>query len=217
MVKNLMAAAAGAALIAGAGAAHAAFKLDITTHYQFGCPADNHGPCGAPDTSFVTFTDSGSSAFSGTLGVDAVSGFGVDFSTSFGGVTLNPGDHFTMSFSNEASNQGGYGGAFGTTQTGATIFANGMFGGSGVNLSVNDADVHSGVPQVNPFGVTVDSYVLQGGDPLGRDTGDGFEVAQADGHFTFQSGGVPEPGAWAMMLVGFGALGAVIRRRAALA
>jgi hypothetical protein len=217
MGKALLAAVAGAALLTGAGTANAAFTLDITTHYQFGCPGDNHGPCGAPDTSFVTFTDSGSTSFSGTLGVNAVSGFGVDFSTSFGGVTLNPGDHFTMSFSDEASNQGGFGGAFGTTQTGATIFANGVFGGSAVNLSVNDADVHSGVPRVNPFGATVDSYVLQGGDPLGQDTGDGFEVSQADGHFTFQSAAVPEPGAWAMMLVGFGALGAAMRRRAALA
>ena len=34
---------------------------------------------------------------------------------------------------------------------------------------------------------------------------------------SFQGGGVPEPATWAMMLMGFGGLGAMIRRRRALA
>ena len=30
-----------------------------------------------------------------------------------------------------------------------------------LNLSVNDSNIHSGVPATNPFGVTLDNYVLQ--------------------------------------------------------
>jgi hypothetical protein len=40
------------------------------------------------------------------------------------------------------------------------------------------------VPADNGLGVVLDNYILQGGDPFGRDTGDPVEVAQA--HATFQ-------------------------------
>ena len=42
-------------------------------------------------------------------------------------------------------------------------------------------------------------------------TGNSFEVDNAAG--TFQPGAVPEPATWAMMIMGFGAIGATIRRR----
>jgi hypothetical protein len=55
--------------------------------------------------------------------------------------------------------------------------------------SIYDKDIHSGVfrdvnaPPSGLVGAPVlsDSYVLQGGDPYGGDTGDAFEVTQADG------------------------------------
>src|SRR5262249_43849462 len=55
-----------------------------------------------------------------------------------------------------------------------------------VNLSVYDKDIHSGVFQTNPFGLTLDNYVLEGGDPYGVSTGHVYEVAQAPGDYTFQ-------------------------------
>ncbi len=185
---------------AGAWAATVPYNFQGTASYQFGAPADLCcGSAGGPDTGFITMTNAGTSTFSGQMGFTAVSGFGVDFSSSYT-ETLNPGDHVSLSINSESSNQGGYGGAFGTTQTGATFFMNGTVtqGASSqtVALSINDADIHSGVFQTNPFGVTLDNYVLQGGDPLGRDTGDSFETAQAPGTFSFVQTvpTVPEPG-----------------------
>src|SRR5262249_10081769 len=100
----------------------------------------------------------------------------------------------------ESSNQGGYGGPTGSTQNGVTIFLNGTVSlgsnSEAVSLSVFDKDVHSGSFRTNPFGVSLDNYVLQGGDPLRRDTGDACEDTQAPGHFTFSEVGataLPEP------------------------
>jgi hypothetical protein len=67
---------------------------------------------------------------------------------------------------------------------------------AGINGSIYDKDIHSGTLRdvhASPsilFGPEVlsDSYVLQGGDPYGGDTGDSFEVTQAPGHATFFDG-----------------------------
>jgi len=47
--------------------------------------------------------------------------------------------------------------------------------------SIYDKDIHSGVFGL-ANGTLSDSYVLQGGDPFGGDTGDAFEVAQEAGN-----------------------------------
>jgi hypothetical protein len=52
---------------------------------------------------------------------------------------------------------------------------------TGINGSIYDQDIHSGVFRL-ANGTSSDSYVLQGGDPFGGDTGDAFEVTQAVGH-----------------------------------
>lgn len=213
-MNKLICALALTAGVALAVPAQAAYKLDITTSYGFSYP----GPSGtflgggspSPDTGFLSFTNSGPTVFTGTLGYTAVEGGGsTDISFSATGLTLAPGATDYFAIGNESSNVGGFG------PNGVGIYATGFFGGTPVNLSVNDADVHSGVPRLNPCGETVDSFVLQGGSSSGCDTGDNFETTQAFGHFTFQGGGgaVPEPATWAMMLLGFGAIGASIRSR----
>ncbi len=195
------------AVLLSAAVGHAAvgYTLDVTTEYLTSPPggATFLGCCLAnPDTAFVVITNSGSTTFTGTIGATAISGGGVDFSQAFPGQTLAPGDSVSFSVNDESSNQGGYGGPTGTLQTGISIFLNGLINGSeAVNLSVNDADIHSGVPQVDPLGNTTDSYVIQGGDPFGFDTGDDFELSQAFGHFQFfeASAAVPEPGSIALL------------------
>ena len=179
-------------LVAGASA-QVPYHFTGTALYQFGGPpaATFHfGPNGNPDTSFVVITNDGTSTFSGNIGFNAVSGCGTDFSSSHA-VTLAPGQSASVSINDEASNQCGYNGPFDsapTAQQGAEFFMSGT-----VTLGVNseaivrkilDRDIHSHVFADNGLGVVLDNYILQGGDPFGRDTGDDVEVAQA--HATFQ-------------------------------
>ena len=55
--------------------------------------------------------------------------------------------------------------------------------------------------------------MLQGGAPTGCDNGDAFEVSQAQGHYTFSAGNVPEPATWAMLILGMFGLGGALRSR----
>lgn len=213
-VSAIMAMSTAFMLTATPSAMAASYKIDVTTHYAFSTPsgtynfADMGGP--SPDTGFAIFTNSGTSTFSGTIGLNAVAGGGFNYSYAHV-LTLAPGQSAVFAVNSESSNVGGFNGPTGSTQNGVEMYLNGSFDGDApVLLSVFDKDVHSGVFQTNPYGVSLDNYVLQGGDPFGRDTGDAFEVAQADGHFIFA---VPEPETYAMLLAGLGLIGFMANRR----
>lgn len=189
--RLFLAAIAGIGLTAGAAQAQVGYTLDVTTHYQFGVPAAGtlNSPSGGPDTGFFQIINNGTSTFVGTISDVALAGNGSDDSFTSGALTLAPGDSAWIGIYPESSNQGGFNGPTGMVQPGVKIDLTGTVK-NGINtepisLSVHDSDIHSGVPRTNPFGVTLDNYVLQGGDPLGRDTSDGFETTQADGHFRF--------------------------------
>jgi len=194
MTMALVALGASLVLVASGSAAGVQYQFDGVALYQFGGPptADFHfGPNGNPDTSFVVITNNGLSTFTGNIGFNALSGCAVDFSVSYA-VTLAPSKSASVSINDEASNQCGYNGPFDaapTAQLGAKFFMNGTVSlgpdTDAVDLSILDKDIHSGVFATNPFGVNLDNYILQGGDPFGRDTGDAFEVAQAHGPFQF--------------------------------
>jgi hypothetical protein len=144
--------------------------------------------------------NNGSTTFTGTIADIAMSQNSGDFSQTFTGISLAPGASVSFSTSPESSNVGGFNGPTGSTQPGTTIRLVGLINGTeGVTLSVNDADIHSGSPR-SANGTLSDSYVLQGGDPLGGDTGNAFELTQAFGHFRFFGAGstVPEPSTFAI-------------------
>jgi len=60
----------------------------------------------------------------------------------------------------------------------------------------------------------LDNYILQGGDPFGRDTFDDFEVAQAPATFKIASrtSGVPDMGN-TLGLTGIGLVGLTLLRK----
>jgi hypothetical protein len=197
MAMILMALGASLALVTAAPAASVPFQFDGLAIYQFGGPptADFHfGADAAPDTGFIVITNNGTSTFAGTIGFNAIDGNGGDQSASYA-VTLTPGQSATVTINGDSSNFCGYNGPCGdlsTPQQGAEFVMVGTVtlgaNSAPVSLSIFDKDIHSGVFQTNPFGVSLDNYIMQGGDPFGRDTFDDFEVSQAPGHFQFTSG-----------------------------
>ena len=164
--------------------------------YQGGSPPDAApgSPGGSPDTGWVRTTNNGTGTFVGTLSFNANNPCGGGNFTPVFNVTLVPGAAVSISFNNESSNFGGYNGLCGQTtvpQDGAQFLANGTVTLGAqvqvVNFAIFDKDIHSGAFRTNPFGVSLDNYILQGGDPYGRDTGDTYEETQAPGPFAFHS------------------------------
>jgi hypothetical protein len=201
-VKSGGALALAVVLLAGAGQSRAdpaPFTFTMTAGYAFGVAPDA-GPGAAPDTGFVQFTNVGPATFTGTLSLDGTSPGQGHLNTTLG-ITLAPGFSKVLTLSDESSNQGGWnkvGG--GLPDLGIEVEAKGTFSAPGffdvfVDLDVHDPDFHSGVPRTNPLGETLDNYILQGGDSMGNDTGDGYETTQAPATLTFSNASaVPEIG-----------------------
>ncbi len=193
-------------LAISAWAAPVSYDLVLQTNYQFG-GTDYNGITGSPDTGFLTITNAGPSTFVGSLSLFNVGGSFLN--NSIASITLNPGDVVLLASGPEGSNQGGFG------PNGLEFEALGTFGGSGVDLTVFDSQIHSGAPRVSPCdGILTDAFVLQGGSPAGCDNGDAFETSQAPGNFSFvQMGGTPEPSS--LLLLGSGVIGSLgfIRRK----
>lgn len=191
-----------AAIISSLGALNATseaavnYSLKAVTFYQIGSPSDRVTGCAGYDTGYVRFINTGTSTLTGTFSIAGVDAQGVSRSDSVYR-TLAPGETLGSLTNNtcDSSNVNGYNKRAGDTDLGIEIRFDGTATQNGssetIALSVFDKDVHSGSVRY-PFGVASDSYVFQGGDPYGRDTGDDFEVTQAPGMHTW-SGVIAPP------------------------
>lgn len=186
--------------------ASVSYDMVLQTNYQFG-GCDYNGICANPDTGFLTITNAGPSTFTGSLTLQNIGG--ATLFNQIASIVMAPGDTVYLASGPEGSNQGGFG------PDGLQFTVQGDFNGLGVNLSVYDSGIHSGVFRVSPCdGISTDAYVLQGGSPTGCDNGDGFETSQAPGNYSF-TGGTATPESNSLMLLGSGALGlaGILRRK----
>lgn len=198
-------------------AAPVGYSLTITTAYAAGDPFATriNSAFTEPSTGFFQIQNTGDTIFSGVVGTIAVSAFAGDLSFTSGTIVLVPDASVSIAISDNADVVGGFNGPAYQFRTGVQITLSGTVSNGGaaeaVTLLVADADIHSGVTRTDEFGLSSDSFVLQGGDPWGFQTADAFALSQAAGVFTFAET-VPEPGSAAVLAVGL-AVTALARRR----
>ena len=199
-------------------AAPVGYALSVTTAYALGDPFPNRidNAFTEPDTGYLQIANTGNTTFIGSVGTDAVSAFAGDLSFSASGIVLAPGDSISIAIPFDASNVGGFNGPAYQARPGILIWMRGFVAAGAlteaISLAVADADIHSGMVRLDPLGLLTDSFVLQGGDPWGFDTGDAFESSQAQGTFVFQQA-APEPAGLALFGLPLAALIARRRRR----
>ena len=199
-------------------AAPVGYALSVTTAYALGDPFPNRidNAFTEPDTGYLQIANTGNTTFIGSVGTDAVSAFAGDLSFSASGIVLAPGDSISIAIPFDASNVGGFNGPAYQARPGILIWMRGFVAAGAlteaISLAVADADIHSGMVRLDPLGLLTDSFVLQGGDPWGFDTGDAFEGSQAQGIFVFQQA-APEPAGLALFALPQAALIARRRRR----
>ncbi len=223
-------------VLATAGTALSADILSVEVGYGFVGTSSSGIYAASPDTSFVSVLNSGTTTFTGLLSLTGISGFG-SFGhmvvNDFGNVTLAPGQSWVLFGGPEASNFGGFNKCqtwingdsnsgqdpTGPADSGMLFSAVGTLGANNLSYSIYDHEIHSGTSATSPFGVTLDNYILQGGDPFGRDTFDTFEEGQAHAFFDITGDRratplacpVPEANP-PMIMLGFGILATVANK-----
>ncbi len=183
------------------------YAITITTAYATSDPFPNRldRAFTEPATGYLQIANTGGSVFSGTAGTIAVSAFAGDLSFTSPLLTLLPGSAVSIAIPDNSANVGGFNGPAYFQRPGVEITLNGTMSNGltteTVALLVADANIHSGVPRTDQYTLTSDSYVLQGGDPWGFDTGAAFGLSQAHGVYVFNQP-VAEPASLALLATG---------------
>jgi len=190
------------------------YSITVTTAYASGDAFPNRidtAVFSEPDTGSIEIANTGETTFSGVIGTVAVSAFAGDLSFASGSLVLAPGAAVSIVMPDDSSAVGGFNGPAYDYRPGVEIYLNGTVsdatGTEAVNLQVADADIQSGVWRTDTYGLSSDSFVLQGGDPWGFDSGNAFAMSQADGVYVF-SQAVPEPASLGLLAVALAALAA---------
>nr|WP_294507928.1 PEP-CTERM sorting domain-containing protein [uncultured Rhodopila sp.] len=180
------------------------YSITVTTAYANGDPFPNQidDVFSEPDTGFIEIANTGATVFSGVVGTVAVSAFAGDLSFASGPLVLAPGAAVSIAMPDNSASVGGFNGAAYDYRPGVEIYLDGTLsdgvGSEAVDLQAADRDIHSGVWRTDSYGLTSDSFVLQGGDLWGFDSGNAFAMSQADGVYVF-SQAAPEPGSLGLM------------------
>jgi hypothetical protein len=188
-------------------AAPIGYSITITTAYAHGDPFPNRidDNFTEPNTGYFAVDNTGSTTFAGIVGTVAVSSFAGDLSFASGAVVLAPGETVSIAIPDNSEDVGGFNGPYYFYRPGVEITLNGTISNGAlteaVALLVADRDMHSGDPRTDVFGLTSDSFVLQGGDLWGFQNPDPFALSQAYGVYTF-SQPVPEPGSGTILAAG---------------
>jgi hypothetical protein len=183
------------------------YEIQVTTAYAAGNPFGNRIDKAyvEPTTGYFQIANIGETTFAGTVGTIAVSSFAGDLSFNSAPLVLRPGQSISVAIPNDAANVGGFNGPFYFYRPGVEITLNGTISDSllseTVSLLVADRDIHSGVPRTDEYGLTSDSFVLQGGDPWGFQTAKAFALSQSNGAYIFAES-VPEPASLSVLAIG---------------
>lgn len=182
--------------------------LSVEVGYSFAPISPDFGPEAAPDTGWVKISNTDSSPFVGSISLSGLSTFaGAFLTTSGSGYTLAPAASVVLTLNNESSNFGNYNPDGAGGFLGAQLSISGLLGACAVGFVANDKDIHSGAPRTNPFGETLDNFILAGGTAGTGDTFDTYEVEQAHAFFTVPTS-CPDAGS-TVGLMAFG-LGAIV-------
>ena len=173
------------------------YSITITTAYAPADPFPNRldQAFTEPGTGYLEIANTGDTTFAGIVGTIAVSAFAGDLSFTSDPLVLSPGGAVSIAIPDNSANVGGFNGPAYFFRPGVEITLNGTMSdgvqSQPVSLLVADADIHSGVWRTDRYGLVSDSFVLQGGDLWGFDTGYDFGISQAYGVYVLAEAGSP--------------------------
>lgn len=213
--------AAASVLALAAAASAATVTVSTTLDLQNLTPGQNGFTLGAQDAQFPPFA-----------GFDLAEGDTLDFTIDFAGnqelTLINPNSLWAFVYSSDVANVNGTGSLSLLDTSGAVIWASDVKTddeGEAHFGQYFSASEFPGLPSTITFGGlryvgTANDYSVPPDSPLSPDVTTRHYYSPAlyitAGDF-LGAGAVPEPATWAMLIAGFGLLGATLRRRQGLA